>query len=197
MAAGRRENLGEGLRELWARKQTLDARRAHDRAAKLAANRAAATAPEREDERLTRATVNAKTLATAVQPDPERFERALASRAVTDAVAAEKSERRRDAIQELYMSARRGPFIVDEGGLEAAVEREFGEDGHRFRGRSPTNQPIISVWDLEGSPDTVGDMLREVSGRDGRVLVDLTTQRSKTEKRQKRVAEELTGGKMD
>ncbi len=209
MAAARRASMASGLRGLWERKTLRDERRTRERTRRLAENRAAATAPEREDERLTRASVNARTLDCVVRPDPLRLERAEESRRRTAAVLAERSERRRDAVQELYMSARRG-FIVDEAGLEAAVEREFGDGGgasgasggdgstgDRYRGRSPSNQPITSIWDLEGSPDTVADMLREVSGRDGRVVVDLPSQKTKTEKRQKRVAEELTGGKMD
>lgn len=197
MAAMRRSNLGSGLRDLWQRKTQLDARRAADRRQKLAANRAAALAPERDDDVLTRGTISAKTLLTTVQPDPLRVERSLAARERTAALAAERAERRRDALQELYISARLGPFVVDEAGLGAAVEREFGEDSHRFRGKGASGMPVASIWDLEGLPPTVADMLREVSGRNTHVVQDHSTQKSKTEKRQKQVAEELTGGKLD
>ncbi|KAK7753006.1 hypothetical protein SLS62_004955 [Diatrype stigma] len=197
MAAGRRENLGAGLRDLWQRKQQLDARRAADRRAKLAANRAAALAPERDDDVLTRGTVNAKTLATTVMPDPFAVERSLAARERTAALAAERAERRRDALQELYISARLGPFVIDEAGLSAAVEREFSVESRKFHGRGALGQDVVNIWDLEGSPSTVADMLREVSGRNNHVVQDHSSQKHKTEKRQKQVAEELTGGKLD
>ena len=193
MAESRRANMAAGLRDLWSRKQRLDTWRRAERERKLAENRAAATAPEREDERLTRSSINARTLSTAVIDDPLRFERAAEARARMEALAARKSERRRDAVQELYMNAREG-FIVDEAGLEAAVEKEF--DPRRYAGRTPSGQPIANVWDLYGPPDTVADMLREVSGRDNRIIMDAQTEGTKTDKRQKRVAEELTGGRI-
>ncbi|RYP13777.1 hypothetical protein DL765_006726 [Monosporascus sp. GIB2] len=193
MAASRRENLGSGLRELWQRKQMLDARRRERSERKLAENRAAATAPEREDDRLTRASVNAKTLATAVLPDPLRFERAKESRARTSEILARKSERRRDAIQELYMNARR--FIIDEAALEAEVERAF--DPVLMRGSSATGQEIRNIWDLEGPPDRIGEMLSKVSGASNHLITAFGTPKTQTDKRQKRIAEELTGGTMD
>lgn len=193
MAESRRENIASGLRDLWSRKQRIDTYRAREQERKLAINRAAATAPEREDDRLTRASVNAKTLLTKVMEDPYRFERAQASRARTQAILDARAERRRDAVQELYMSARQG-FIVDEAALEAAVDKEF--DPARYSGQTSSGQPVTNIWDLYGPPDTVADMLREVSGRDGRVVVDFQAEQSKTEKRQMRVAEDLTGGRM-
>ena len=194
MADSRRENMAAGLRALLSRKQRIDQWRKSERERKLAANRAAATAPEREDDRLTRSTINARTLATAVVDDPLRFERALEARERTSALLAARSERRRDAIQELYMSAREG-FIVDDAGLEAAVEKEFRPDA--WTGKTASGQPIKNIWDLDGPPVTIADMLREVSGRDSRVVSNLQTEDTKTGLRQKRVAEELTGGKIE
>ncbi|XXH05367.1 GTPase required for pre-60S ribosomal subunit nuclear export and maturation [Hypoxylon texense] len=195
MASSRRDNMRDGVRALYARKQHADRRRLERQAAALAANRAAALAPEREDERLTRGSVNAPTLRTAVLPDPERFERAAASRRRTDALAAQRSEARRDAIQELYMKAR--SFIVSERDLEAEVDRQFAPDYWKNMGMSAAGYDIQNIWDLDGRPQTVADMLDDVARSSNAVLKRLETEKTRTLKRQKEVAEELTGGKLD
>ncbi|KAI1764730.1 hypothetical protein GGR53DRAFT_304444 [Hypoxylon sp. FL1150] len=195
MAASRRENMREGVRALYSRKQHFDQRRLERQTAKLAANRAAATAPEREDERLTRASINAQTLQTVVLPDPERFERALAARSRTSSLASEKSEARRDAIQELYMKAR--AFIVTEADLEAEVDRQFAPDYWKNMGVSAAGYEVRNIWDLEGRPQTVADMLNDVSRTASTVVKNAESEKTRTLRRQKAVAEELTGGKLD
>ncbi|KAI0837036.1 hypothetical protein F5Y06DRAFT_271830 [Hypoxylon sp. FL0890] len=195
MAASRRENMREGIRALYSRKQLFDKRRLERQTARLAANRAAATAPEREDERLTRGSINAGTLQTTVLPDPERMERALLSRQRTEFIAAQKSEARRDAIQELYMKAR--SFIVSEKELEAEVDKLFAPNYWKKQGVSPSGFEVNNIWDLEGKPPTVADMLNEVSRTSSTVVKNFETEKTRTLKRQKEVAEELTGGKLD
>ncbi|KAI0456278.1 hypothetical protein F5B21DRAFT_468293 [Xylaria acuta] len=195
MAASRRENIRSGVRDLWARKQRLDTKRLAARTAKLAANKAAAMAPEREDERLTRGTINAGTLQTAVIPDPQRFERGLASAARTAAIAADKSEARRDAIQTLYMNAR--SFIVDEGELEDAINREFADDHFDKMGQSGAGYRIQNIWDAQNEPMAVASMLKELQRSHDNLVSDFTSDEVRTVRRQKLVAEELTGGKMD
>ncbi|KAI0380352.1 hypothetical protein F5Y04DRAFT_103953 [Hypomontagnella monticulosa] len=195
VAASRRENMREGVRALYARKQRFDRQRLERQTAILTANRLAAMAPEREDERLTRASINAGTLATAVLPDPERFERALTSQARTSQLHAAKSEARRDAIQELYMKAR--SFIVDETALEAEVDRLFAEDYWEAVGNTASGHETRNVWDLDGRQQAVADMVNEVSRTSNAVVKSLDTERNRTLRRQKKVAEELTGGKLD
>ncbi|KAI1459869.1 hypothetical protein F4805DRAFT_34255 [Annulohypoxylon moriforme] len=195
MAATRRENMRVGIRALYKRKQLFDQRRAEKQAAKIAENQAAAIAPEREDDRLTRASINASTLQTAVMPDPLRFERALASRERTNALLAAKSERRRDAIQELYMKAR--SFIVTESDLEAEVNKLFAPDYWKNMGLSASGFEVRNIWDLNGKPPTVSDMLNEVSRTSSTAVKSFETEKTRTLKRQKEVAEELTGGKLD
>lgn len=195
MAASRRENIRSGVRDLWSRKQRVDTKRLAARTAKLAANKAAAMAPEREDERLTRGTINAGTLQTAVAPDPQRFERGLASAARTAAIAADKSEARRDAIQTLYMNAR--SFIVNESELEAAVNREFADDHFDRMGASSAGYRIQNIWDEQNEPVSVATMLSDLQGDNDSLVSDLTSEEVRTTRRQKHVAEELTGGKMD
>ncbi|CAJ2499777.1 Uu.00g026300.m01.CDS01 [Anthostomella pinea] len=195
MAAGRRSNMRSGVKDLWARKQRSDAQLLQKQSARLAANRAAATALEREDERLTRATVTAATLRTAVLPDPLRFEHALESRARTTALHEQRSEARRDAVQELYMNARQ--FIVTEAELEARVERLFAPDYWKSHGLTGTGHAIENIWDLEGKPMTVGDMVNDVTRSTNSVMKSYESESTRTLKRQKQVAEELTGGKME
>ncbi|KAI1105740.1 hypothetical protein F4804DRAFT_303402 [Jackrogersella minutella] len=195
MAASRRENMRVGVRALYARKQLTDKRRLETQRANLAAHHAAATAPEREDERLTRVSINEGTLRTFVEPDPRRFERALESKARTEGLMARRSEARRDAIQELYMKAR--TFIVDEADLEAEVNRIFAPEYWRNMGLSASGFEVHNIWDLEGKPKTVADMLNDVVRNSSTVLKNTESERTRTLKRQKVVAEELTGGKLD
>ncbi|KAI0546474.1 hypothetical protein F4679DRAFT_410623 [Xylaria curta] len=195
MAASRRENIRSGVRDLWARKQRVDSKRMAARTAKLAANKAAAMAPEREDERLTRGTINAGTLQTAMAPDPERFKRGLESAARTAAIMADKSEARRDAIQTLYMNAR--SFIVNESELEAAINREFSDDHFDRMGQSSAGYRIQNIWDAQNEPVSVATMLRDLQRDNDTLVSDLTSDQVRTIRRQKQVAEELTGGKMD
>ncbi|KAI1463991.1 uncharacterized protein F4812DRAFT_444121 [Daldinia caldariorum] len=193
IAASRRENMREGIRALYSRKQLFDTRRLQRQTARLAANRAAATAPEREDDRLTRGSINAGTLQTKVHPDPQRFERAVESRERTEAIAAQKSDARRDAIQELYMRAR--SFIIDEKHLEEEVDRLFAPD--YWKGVAAAGTEITNIWDKEGRPKTVASMLNDVARNTSQIVRNLESEKTRTLKRQKEVAEELTGGKLD
>ncbi|KAI2604130.1 uncharacterized protein GGS25DRAFT_449224 [Hypoxylon fragiforme] len=195
VASSRRENMRQGVRALYARKQNFDTRRHEQQVSKLSANLAAAKAPEREDERLTRATVNAGTLSTTVILDPERFERALASRETTQNLAKQKSERRRDAIQELYMKAR--SFIVTEQDLEEKVNELFAPDYWSKKGISTSGFEIHNIWDVAGKQPTVDSMLADVSRTSNSVIKDMERDSTKTVKRQKEIAEELTGAKLD
>ncbi|KAI0106853.1 hypothetical protein F4814DRAFT_71924 [Daldinia grandis] len=195
IAASRRKNMREGVRALYSRKELFDSRRLERQTARLVANRAAATAPEREDERLTRGSINAGTLQTKVHPDPERFERALESRMRTESLTTHRSEARRDAIQELYMKAR--SFIVDEKDLETEVERLFAPGYWKNLGLSASGYEVNNIWDLDGKPKTVANMLNDVSRNSNLLVKNLETEKTRTLKRQKEVAEELTGGKLD
>ncbi|KAI1089196.1 hypothetical protein F5B19DRAFT_384240 [Rostrohypoxylon terebratum] len=195
MAELRRTNLRQGLRALYRRKRRTDKRREAAQAKKAAEHKAAAIAPEREDDRITRATINPEILKTAVLRDPLRFERALASQERTNALIAQKSERRRDAIQELYMKAR--SFIVNESDLEAEVNKLFAPDYWKKMGLSASGFEVRNIWDLNGRPQTVADMLNEVSRTSSTAVKSFETEKTRTLKRQKEVAEELTGGKLD
>ncbi|KXJ89548.1 hypothetical protein Micbo1qcDRAFT_165649 [Microdochium bolleyi] len=195
MALKRRENVRAGIQDLWERKVVSDKKVAESRALKVAQHRRAASAPESEGDRLTRASIDPETLKTAVAPDPLRFERALASKAKSDALEQARSERRIDAVQELYMNAR--SFIVTEKELEELVEKEFAPDYFSSMGMSNSGRPMYNVWDLQGKPKTMTDMMKEVSRSTSDLLQSTTADATRTLKRQKLVAEQLTGGKMD
>lgn len=188
MAENRRENLRSGLKGLWTRKEKKEQRDSKIGAEKHRAHMKAGLAPERVDDFLTRSTIRAETLQTEVLPDPQRFEKAEASRRLTQQKEAERKEARRDAIMELYMNAR--DFIVDEKHLEAEVDRMFSENYWRDPAKD-------SAWEEWGTQSGIFDMVgRVVRDSPGNAMEQYTADYSRNMKRQKRTAEELTGGKM-
>ncbi|KAI0473455.1 hypothetical protein GGR56DRAFT_695759 [Xylariaceae sp. FL0804] len=212
MAATRRSSLASGVRALWQRKRFVDRKRGAALDARRAQQLAAATAPERRDEVLTRGWLHPATHLTAVARDPHRFETAAASRARTASLEAARSEARRDALQGLYMGAR--AFIVDEDALGAEVDRLFHPDYYRSGGgalgaganggggRDPYGgAPAASVWDAQGAPPDVAalvsDTARYSNASASGFLAGESDERTRTEHRQRQVAEELTGGKME
>jgi hypothetical protein len=192
MAAARRENLSSGLKHLWARKAARDRADLRRRDAKAEAFRVASATPEREDDRLTRPTVLSSALRTEVIPDPDRFEKAEERRRHTELKAQEKREARRDALMELYLNA--ANFIVDEASLEKEVNHVFSNEYWRetygFSGETP------NVWEVAsaGQPD-LETMLGSLRNNGQRPFPWQATY-SRNVKRQKKTAEELTGGKL-
>ena len=190
-AAARRRALASGVHGLYVRKAQREQRARARSDRRRAANLAAATAPERLDDVLTRPTVRAATaLATKVEPDPERFAKAEAARAQHAQRLAVKAEARRDALAQLYVAAQR--FIIDEVELEARIEAIFTADHHRIGGRDRGQ----SIWDLDAAPVSVADLQAAMSGTSSKAIEGNTSAAVKTTKRQKSVAEELTGGKL-
>ncbi|KAH6853933.1 hypothetical protein B0I37DRAFT_18974 [Chaetomium sp. MPI-CAGE-AT-0009] len=190
-AAARRSALASGVHGLYVRKTQRD-QRVHARAERRRqANMAAATAPERLDDVLTRPTVQAATaLETKVVADPDRFEKAEAARAQHEQRSAVKAEARRDALAQLYVAAQ--SFIIDEAELEARIEAIFTSDHHRIGGSNRGQ----SIWDLDAAPVSVADLQAAMSGQSTKAIDANTSSAVKTTKRQKSVAEELTGGKL-
>lgn len=186
-AAKRRTALGEGIKGLWARKRAADSVRSLRARANKAANKAARWAPEREDDVLTRPSVHWSTAHdTAVQVDPERFEKAEQARAQHAEMLAAKADERRYALSQLYIAAR--DFIVDEKQLEAAVEVEFRKD--KFSEEN-SNYVGTSIW-ADGAPVTVMKVQRDKA----RSEAWNSPQASVAAERQMTTAEELTGGKL-
>jgi hypothetical protein len=185
-AASRRTALATGLQSLWERKQAADARASRLGALQGDANRAAALAPDAQDDVLTRGTVRLSTAAvTAVVADPERFERAEAARRRHAGIVGAKAEARRDALAQLYVAA--SEFIVDEAELVERVARLFDPEHHAYQ----KTQAGQNIWTAQGVPISVIQTRREAGDLSkAKGLVTRTTNR------QKKVAEELTGGKL-
>lgn len=186
-AAMRRRALSVGLRLLWQRKRKADAKAAQLSRIQGAANRRAALAPDALDDVLTRGTVRLSTAATtAVVADPLRFERAEAARERHAGIMGAKAEARRDALAQLYVAA--SEFIVDEAELVERVARLFDPEHHAYQ----KTQAGQNIWTAQGVPISVVQTRREAAD----LLKTKVPPASRTVNRQKKVAEELTGGKL-
>ncbi len=193
MAAARREAFASGIQGLYVRKSQREIRLHARSEARRKANKAAATAPERLDDMLTRSTVLAATaLDTAVPLDPNRFEKAKAARVQHQQKMDAKAEARRDSLAQLYVAAQ--AFITTEAELEQRIESIFTEDHHKYNG---TDFRSESIWDARGIPPSVADMRADMFGMMGKVATEVNNKPMlQTTKRQKELAEELTGGKL-
>ncbi|KAL5606173.1 hypothetical protein BROUX41_006060 [Berkeleyomyces rouxiae] len=193
MAETRRENLKQGLSGLWDRKQTRDAKDAHVKARKLARDKRASQAREPWAEQYTRSTIlSATAMETAVTPDPLRMERAEESRQRTAQIQAQHREVRRDHLVELYMKASK--FIVNETQLQQEIDRLFAED---YWVTQPGFYEDGNAWASWGSPPSVENMLNDYTNS-GNTRQYTSSKAGSTHNamRQKNVAQELVGGKM-
>lgn len=196
MANSRRQNLETGLKELWVRRNRRDAVQNERVSHKFLENHRAVKAPEREDDRLTRSTVLKAVLDTKTYPDSKRFARAKESRVKVKAIEEAKREARRDALMELYINA--SNFIVNESELKEEIDTIFAEDFFHKQGfdigRYGSAQ---NTWDVWGKPTSIGNMLETTTGVSTKIMDFYETEYDRSVKRQKRIAEEFTGGKME
>ncbi|KAI9732693.1 MAG: hypothetical protein M1818_007427 [Claussenomyces sp. TS43310] len=194
MAENRRQNLREGLIELHKRKLRSDRIVANRSAAKRENRERRLHAPVREDERLTNPTITAATRKpqSGNLPDPNREARLAASQQRIIARAKALEEERRDSLHTLYMHAR--SFITTESQLNAEIEKTFKE---RPFESIPNKEDAKNVWDALGAPQTVQDMLSVVNNTQKTALAFHAGPAVSTGKRMIKIAEELTGGKMD
>lgn len=192
MAASRRENLRQGLLDLHKRKVRQDIAMSQRSKSKRDAREAAVHAPQREDERLTSPTITqaVRQLQKGRLPDPGREERLAISRERVQQKEFEREEQRQNALHTLYMNARE--FITTEAQLDAEIEKIFVEFpfGNVHAGKT-------NIWDAYGAPPTVQDMLSTVNNTQKSALDYHRGTAPMTGKRMTRIAEELTGGKMD
>ncbi|KAK4064073.1 uncharacterized protein Triagg1_9229 [Trichoderma aggressivum f. europaeum] len=196
MAETRRTNLEQGLKALYTRREKSDAARNARVSRKFKEHNEAAAAPEREDDRLTRSTVLDAILDTQVYPDPERFARAQRSKFKVQAKEKAKYEARRDALMELYINA--SNFIVQESELKAEIDEIFSED--YFRKQSQFFQRYGTTensWGIYGKPPSIANMLETTTGKSTKLMDYYESEYDRSVKRQKRIAEEFTGGKME
>ncbi|OHE91250.1 hypothetical protein CORC01_13450 [Colletotrichum orchidophilum] len=195
MAESRRENLGIALQGLYQRKQEGVEAVTTERQRRLREHQRAAVAPERLDDRLTRSSVLSSLAKTAaVAPDPRRYALATASKARTAQLAKQKSEARQDALMELYINASK--FIVTEEELGKHLDQLFAEDFWKRQGKSQAHD-ADNAWDVWGQPPTVSSMLDDMLRKQQRAIDYQMSEQDRTVKRQKSIAEELTGGKME
>lgn len=192
MAEWRRTNLREGIVELHGRKVIQDKRLARQSQRKQMDRDQRYNAPTREDERLTSPTVTSamSKLQVGRLADPDREARLAEKAARVQEKAAMKEEARRDALHTLYMHAR--SFITTEQQLNDEIEKIFVEFPFGQVHEGKTN-----IWDALGAPPTVQDMLSTINNTQRSAVAYHAGPADLTGKRIKRIAEELTGGKMD
>lgn len=203
MSELRRQNLREGLKSLKARQQSELQRVSKRSQATQAERMERLNRPEREDERLTAPSnsLNLDALFNQPIPDPTREERLERKKLNVEAAALRKQEQRLDALHTLYMNARE--FIVTPEQLDKAVDQAFGtlENPIRFgsssMGSSESYPQSKSIWAV-GRPDRVQDMLNRANGVPGsRAMDNAGGSDDISKERIRRIAESLTGGKMD
>lgn len=142
--------------------------------------------PMREDERLTAPTILSSQLPSSNHAlDPNRDARVAAMKANVVAKEAGRRERRKEDLHSLYMTS--GTFMTNEAQLNAVVDKVF-DDREQFK---TDNFYGENIWST-GEPPTMAKRLQEAEagGRNpegkGRVVKE----------RMKKIAEVLTGGKM-
>ncbi|GKU05710.1 hypothetical protein FLAG1_09481 [Fusarium langsethiae] len=196
MAKTRRSNLRGGLTELWQRRNSREKIHNERVSHKFEMNHQAVKAPERADDVLTRGTVLDGVLDTRTIADPQRFQRAEARRAKNERILSAKREARRDALMELYINASK--FIVSESELKAEIDTIFAEDFFHKQGFDVGRYGSAeNTWDVWGKPTSINDMLETTTGVSTKIMDFYETEYDRSVKRQKRIAEEFTGGKME
>ncbi|KAL9083100.1 MAG: hypothetical protein Q9159_005974 [Coniocarpon cinnabarinum] len=195
MAAMRRDSLRGGLVSLANRRNRREARNAakHEKSSRERLETFAAPPPE--DERLTRMSQTREMTAPLkhsgpYMTDPNAAERRAAKVARYEAQRARKASETQEALHTLYMRAR--DFIVTEEQLDQEIDLAFGtaESPAHFK-----NRP--SVW-AHGPPPSLQSML-DATGQTGGGMLSEKDEQARVrlmEKRMKKVAEKLTGGKM-
>jgi hypothetical protein len=191
LAATRRTNFQEAIVDLHTRKVRRDAVHASKARAGHKDREMRFNAPQREDERLTNPTgmIALEDLHLGL-PDPGREAR-IAEKAERFKNKEElKKEERRNSLHSLYMHARE--FITTEQQLNEEIEKifvpsPFGKD----------HEGEENIWDALGAPPTVQDLLQTVNKAQKNALEFHRGPAHITGERMKKIAEELTGGKMD
>lgn len=191
LADKRRENLKEGVKQLHERKVTSEAQYMTKIQAIGAKRRELAMAPRREVDILTENSVSKGIRDFLTDNLPPRTDISKARSRAYQRRMAKVDAMRASRLHDLYTNARE--FIVDEQQLDEAIDKAFGTEespmGWDMRGnmgpRHAGNEGL-SPWHGP-MPEGVGDMLQKLKGGEGVGLA---------KERVKKLAEELTGGKM-
>lgn len=192
MATSRRENLRAGLVQLSYRKAAQEHTVVHHARQKQREREKLVNAPQREDEQLTNPTIReaVRTFQTGnAVPDPNREARIAASAARVKAKEIQREERRRDALHTLYMHARE--FIVTEQQLDDKIDEIFTDAPHKEHIHD------TNIWTALGAPVTVANMLAEVNNTEKAATKFHSNGALRAGKRLTKMAEELTGGKIE
>jgi hypothetical protein len=190
LAEARKKALREGVKELHARKVTIEAEEKAALQKLFAERRAAAMAPRREVDVLTETSLdkNIRDFLADKLPSTSRSNISEARRAAFRRKMAKHAAVREARLHELYTKARE--FIVTEEQLDEAIEKAFATEeqpvGWTDKGEAAPMAPGKSPW-VGPIPKGVTDLLEELKGGEGVGLA---------KDRMKKVAEELTGGKM-
>lgn len=195
MASMRRRNLREGLQSLKDRRVRTDGQLVQRGKRRQEAREALVHAPEREDERLTNPSIALplQNLLRGNLADPDREARLAKMRARVEAKEAARIADREDALHTLYMQAR--SFITTETQLNQAVDAAFGTPEQPLAfGTTPDDN---SMWS-RGAPPTVQNMLNSANQTGATSALGSAGGYARlTKQRVKRIAEKLTGGRMD
>jgi hypothetical protein len=200
MAEQRKQNLREGVRELKRRQEVGIYKFRTQQAQKQRAREELVAMPEREDERLTTPSHNLdlEALYHGAPPDPSRETRLAAKRERHSTWVASRESERANSLHTLYAHAR--SFIVTPAQLDASIEEAFGTNDNPVtfnEGQGSGMRSAASMWNY-GNPQSVQDMLnRANNARGGQALSQAGRVMEVNQERVKRIAEALTGGKMD
>ena len=190
LADARKRALREGVKELHARKVTTEAQEKASLQKLFAERRAAAMAPPREVDVLTQTSLdkNIRDFLADKLPSTSRSKISDSRRQAYKRKMAKHAAVREARLHELYTKARE--FIVTEEQLDDAIEKAFGTEeapvGWTDRGEASPRAVGKSPW-AGPIPEGVTDLLQKLKGGEGVGLA---------KERVKKVAEELTGGKM-
>ncbi|KAL6712368.1 hypothetical protein ACN47E_000245 [Coniothyrium glycines] len=191
LAEQRRENLKQGVKELHERKITTDAEYLSKIQAIGAFRREVAMAPRREVDILTETSIPKGVRDFLTGDLPPRADKLPLRRAATKNRLRKIQDVRASRLHDLYTNAR--TFIVDEQQLDTAIEEAFGTEespiGWDQRGNmGPRDEGKEGLSPWHGPmPEGVRERLAKLKGGEG---VGLARDRVR------KLAEELTGGKM-
>lgn len=192
-SAKRRQNLREGLSELASRRIKLQKITTARSLRRTEERERLVTAEQREDERLTGTTVTSAMQTPSpthgVLPDPDGPARRAAAMERVRALQQRKEERTQDALHTLYMQARK--FITSESQLDNVIQDEFG-DVNKPRTWKPHGDSFWSDRSLH--PPSIKTMLENAERQRGGK--DTNAGAGVMKDRLRRVAEELTGGRI-
>ena len=192
-AETRRRNLRESLVELNHRKQRTDRFLSARSKRNMEERERLLAAPEPEDERLTSSTVlqSEKPVRHHTLPDPNREARLAQKRENVAKMEALRQANRRDKLHTLYVNA--GNFITTPKHLDQTIDRVF-DNQDQF---TTDQRPGLNVWNL-GVPETVSQLLSKANQdpRSQKAVDSAEGNATVTKERMRRIAEELTGGKM-